>query len=76
MARYTTPDGTEIIGTLERVTARCEIHDIDDEGNPEYAGGTEIFWDAMEVVERDGKMIFLDETGEEWTFDQLKRVDD
>jgi hypothetical protein len=34
--------------------------------------GTEINWDSAETVTRKGQRIFVDENGEEWTFDQLR----
>lgn len=72
MAEFTSPTGSPIIGTLERLTARAEIIGIDPStGVPEYAGGTEIFYDDQTTVKRDGKIVFLDADGEEWTFDQL-----
>lgn len=72
MANYVSPKGSPIIGTLERLTGRAELEGIDPEtGEPEYAGGTEIFYDDQTTVTRDGKIVFLDESGEEWTFDQL-----
>ena len=77
MADFLSPTGSPIIGTLERLTGRAEISGIDPKtGEPEYAGDTELFWDSQETVERDGKAIFLDEDGEEWTFDQLTMVED
>lgn len=72
MANYLSPNGSPIIGTLEHLTGRAELDGIDPEtGEPEYSGGTEIFYDDQRTAERDGKIIFLDEGGEEWTFDQL-----
>ncbi|RUV10203.1 MULTISPECIES: hypothetical protein [unclassified Mesorhizobium] len=76
MAHYLSPTGSAITGTLERLTGRAHISDIDPEtGEPEYAGGTEIFWNDIQTAKRNGKIIFLDEEGYEWTFDQLPRED-
>jgi hypothetical protein len=41
-----------------------------------YQGSTEIFYDDQVTETLEGKMIFLDENGAEWTFDQLKPADD
>lgn len=75
---YLSPTGALILGTLERLTGRAEIDGIDEEtGEPSYSGGTEIFYDDQETVMRDGpgdvyrRMVYLDEDGREWTFDQL-----
>jgi hypothetical protein len=42
----------------------------------QYTGETEMFWDDQETIERDGKVIFVDEQGEEWTFDELVLAED
>lgn len=73
---YVSPTGKPILGTLEKLTARAEITGINDDGTPEYEGDTEVFWDSQETAELDGKVIFLDEDGYEWTFDQLKPVEE
>lgn len=65
------PNGLEITGTLEAFTGRARISGISEDGTPEHAGGTEVFLEDGKTVERDGKPVFLDEEGGEWTFDQL-----
>ncbi|WP_027162351.1 hypothetical protein [Mesorhizobium sp. WSM1293] len=76
MASYLSPTGSPITGTLERLTGRAHLLDIDPEtGEPEHSGGTEIFWNDQETAKRGGKIVFLDEEGDEWTFDQLVRED-
>lgn len=71
MKQYLSPTGSPIVGTLERITGRADIQGIHDDGTPEYAGNTEIFWDDQATVMRDGKLVFLDFDGGEWTFDEL-----
>ncbi|MGJ4953104.1 hypothetical protein [Bradyrhizobium sp. HKCCYLS20291] len=74
---YVSPTGSPILGTLEKLTGRAEIMGIEEDGTPLYQGGTEIFYDDQVTARTDdGKMIFLDENGAEWTFDQLKPADD
>lgn len=73
---YVSPTGAEILGTLERLTGRAEISGIEDNGEPVYSGETEIFYDDQVTETKDGKMIFLDENGAEWTFDQLIPADE
>lgn len=70
---YLSPKGHRIIGTLETAEARADINGIDSEtGLPEFTGESETFWDSQETKTNDeGKIIFLCEDGEEWTFDQL-----
>ena len=72
--QYKSPNGSAIVGTLEIVTCRVDIHGIDENGEPSFAGGSTMFWDEQRPVERDGKPLFLDEDGFEWTLDQLIRV--
>ncbi|MGR9276154.1 hypothetical protein ACU8KI_16250 [Rhizobium leguminosarum] len=70
--RYVSPNGYAIVGTAETVLATAWISEIDPEtGEPEYEGGTKIYWDTQETLERDGKILFVCQNGEEWTFDQL-----
>ncbi|TIM70533.1 MAG: hypothetical protein E5Y52_01975 [Mesorhizobium sp.] len=33
------------------------------------------FWNDIQTAKRNGKIVFLDEAGDEWTFDQLTRED-
>ena len=72
MTDFISPTGSPIVGTLETITGRANICGIDPAtGNPEHDGGTEIFWDDQATVMRDGKTVFLDEDGGEWTFEEL-----
>lgn len=75
MKQYRSPTGSPILGTLERLFGRAEIVGIEDDGTPEYEGTTEIFWDDQKTILKDEKIVFLDEDGAEWTFDQLVAVD-
>jgi len=70
------PNGSQIIGTLERVSARAEI-DVDTfvkkDGKLlfDFAGGTEIFWDDQYTVTRKGEVVFLADDGSEWTESEI-----
>lgn len=75
MAQYKSPTGLLIEGTLERLSGKALVSDIQDDGTPVYYGETEIWWDEQRTVTRDDKAIFVDEAGEEWTFDQLVKVE-
>lgn len=68
---YKSPTGSLIIGTLETTPCRCEIHGINEDGSPDYAGESKMFWDDTRPIMRDNKILYLDEDGSEWTFDQL-----
>lgn len=72
MANYLSPTGNPIIGTLERLAGVANLTGIDPvTQEPEYSGGTTVWWDEQKTVERDGKTVFVDQEGGEWTFDQL-----
>jgi hypothetical protein len=74
---YKSPRGDEIRGTVEKLEGYSEIDGIDPEtGIPEFAGWTEIFYDLQVTDTRDGKLLFLCEKGDEWTFDRLIPCDD
>lgn len=73
---YKAPNGKRIVGTAETVLATAWISHIDPEtGDPEYEGGTKIYWDTQETLTRDGKILFVCTGGEEWTFEQLIPVE-
>lgn len=77
MAQFKSPTGPTIRGTLETVSGVALVSSIDPKtGEVEYEGDTEIFWDEQKTVARDGKVIFVDTIGDEWTFDQLVPEDD
>ena len=77
MSTWLAPNGREIVATLEKLIGTCDISDISDDGTPEHDGtGTEVDWDSQETATRDGKVIYLDDGGDEWTFDQLTKQDE
>ena len=75
---YTSPTGDEIIGTLEILQGIANILAISEDGSDiEYAGDTDVDWDSQETKTVDGgKTVFVDESGEYWTFDKLIRGDE
>lgn len=74
--KWVSPTGSEIVGTSDSLLATALISDINEDGTPEYIGESEIHWDTQETETRDGKILFVDDDGEEWTFDQLKQMDE
>lgn len=56
MGRLLAPDGSEILGTLERLSGRAEISNFhrnaDGSLDWDWGGGTEIFYDDQETVTR------------------------
>ena len=74
MPTFTSPTGAKVVGTKELLIGICRIADIDANGHPVHGDyGTEILWDTAETAREDGNLVYLDENGAEWTFDQLKR---
>jgi cold shock CspA family protein len=71
---YNSPKGHAIIGTSEKVLATASISGINDDGTPVYAGGSEVHWDTQRTLTTKGKICFVCESGNEWTFDQLTAV--
>lgn len=73
MPHFESPNGDAIIGTSETVRCTAIVNSISEDGIPEYAGETEIDWDSQTTQERNGQILFICESGHEWTFKQLKR---
>ncbi|MEX0684040.1 MAG: hypothetical protein WD472_11390 [Dehalococcoidia bacterium] len=69
--RFLSPNGTAIIGTLERLSGRAEAEEYEANGEPCYSGSTEIFYDDQETVWLKGSRVYLDESGQEWLFSEL-----
>lgn len=75
------PDGCRVKGTLEKLSGVAQCGDIhrNEDGTLEfsYEGGTEVWWDAAETVERLNsdtlkmETVFVDEDGEEWLASEL-----
>ena len=71
------PDGSKIVGTLERVPAVANIAADSLKRNAEgevvyvYEGGTDLTWDEQETVTREGQTVFVDEDGTEWLEGEL-----
>jgi hypothetical protein len=76
MSRYRAPNGELIIGTAEMVLCTANIDGISDDGMPDYTGDTDVHWDTQETQTKNGKILFVCESGDEWTFDQLNKVED
>lgn len=69
--RFVSPNGHQIVGTVERIPGLAQATEYSATGEPEYDGYTEPYWDGQETVTRDGKILYQDENGDEWTFDEL-----
>lgn len=62
--------GEQAAGTLETVTGRAEFDEPDEDGNVEYSGETQIFWDGQMTVTKIENEIeyatLLCHEGHEW----------
>lgn len=76
MPQFVSPTGSPIIGTKELIPGVALVASISETGEPEYEGETDVDWDGQRTVKRDGKILFVDDDGEQWTFDQLTKVED
>lgn len=76
------PDGTPITGTLEVLSGEAYTRDGSFYRGPDgalafdHAGETEVFWDDQTTVTRNGKVVFIDRDGAEWTAAQVVLSED
>lgn len=66
MGNLYSPKNTLIIGTSEKIEARCEFGDArkNDDGTYDLDfERTEIFWDTTKTQTENGERLFLDEGG-------------
>src|SRR5690242_11799851 len=59
-------DGTRITGSFEQINGIANITDFDENGDPNWEGGTDVDWDSQVSVQRDGEDIFVDEDGDKY----------
>lgn len=77
MRKYTSPTGSLIIGTAEKMTGIGIINGINDDGTPEYAGTTEVNWDTQcSQYDGKGRLLYVDENNSEWVFEDLTPSED
>jgi len=73
--RATCPDGCEITGTVEQLSASCPVV-FHDDGSWDFTGDeTKLYWDCCETQEKDGEPLFLCANGDEWKRSELTLVD-
>lgn len=65
------PTGSEIVGVLERVPGCAEIEFTNLNGEFEYGGNTDMFWEEQRPYE-DDRTIFLDDEGTERYLEELE----
>lgn len=74
--RFLSPNGSPIVGTKELIPGMAYASEYSETGEPEYEGETDVYWNDQKTIKRRGpngkvSLVYLDEGGEEWTFDQL-----
>ncbi|GBO88730.1 hypothetical protein [Marinobacter salsuginis] len=80
MKEFVSPQGNEIIGTLETVpgVALIDMDSASLEGDTlqfDYDGQTDIQWNEQKTVRRSGHRVFVDDRDNEFTEDQLHFID-
>lgn len=68
---FVSPSGSPIVGTVELLTGVSMLSGIDKNGEPDYAGDTEIDWNAQRSVRNHGRRVYVDENGDHWTLDSF-----
>lgn len=69
---YKTPTGKTMQGVLQVLSGVALAHGPGEDGEPEYEGETDVWWDEQKDVENEaGQTIWVDEDGDEWPEDQL-----
>lgn len=71
LIQVTTPDGVAIVGTCEDLRGCAFIQGFTPDGDVEYAGETEIFWNDQRTSRREGRRLFMDERDRLWTLGEL-----
>jgi len=70
MKQFYAPNGLKIIGTADTVKAVANISGWEENGEPIYAGGSDVDWDSQTnrttFVNGEETAIVVDEDGEEW----------
>jgi len=70
--KWYSPYGELIVLSKETLYAYAGIKGIDpDTFQPEYTGSSDVDWDSQNQVTKDGQAVYVDNTGEEWRFDEL-----
>jgi hypothetical protein len=76
MTKAYSPNGDEIIGTLELIFGVAKINgatkDEHDGIQIDYAGDTEILWDSQQTEEINGERIYVCEAGKEWKESEIE----
>jgi hypothetical protein len=67
MKQLYAPNGLKITGTKESVPCVAAISGWDEQGEPVYAGGSDMQWDYQHLVtDENDELIVVDEDGGEW----------
>lgn len=68
--------GAQIVGVLQILTATAMISHINDDGEVEWSGETDVHWNGQRDAEDDNdQRIFMDDDGNEYSLDDLEVYD-
>ena len=73
--KFFTPNGDAIIGTKETVPGTALAQEYEPNGEPIYDGQTDMWWDDQKTVWSQGSRVYIDEGGDEWSFEELMSED-
>ena len=72
MPLYVKGTDLEVIGTLEELRGVSYAFSLNDDGSPEYAGETRVWWDGQRTVMRDGQRVWVEEDSTEHLQSQIE----
>ncbi|MDX5370343.1 MAG: hypothetical protein LPL29_13305, partial [Alphaproteobacteria bacterium] len=75
MARQLYVKGTtnQIVGTLEALNGVAFARTLDENGNPDYSGHTEVWWEEQKTVYDEwGQRLWVDEDGRTYPQDMIE----
>ena len=76
MKQYICPHGERIVGSSDTVSVTASIEDFNDDGTPNFEGGSEVWWDTQTSTKRDGKILYQCDGGEDHTLDECELKDE
>jgi len=72
MTLYVKGTDIQVVGTLETIQGVAIAFGLNEDGSPEYAGETKIWWDDQRTIIRDGERIWVDDAGTEYPQSQIE----
>lgn len=75
LAQYRSPTGAMIIGLARVADVTTFVAGFRPDGTPVLEAEHQVDWSSLQDKLRHGRLLFRDEAGAAWPFDQLTRVD-